>query len=85
MLSKASGAKPLEGKYTAPPPERESASAKVRPRGIGISGTFTSMNYLTLYRDLGAVERQENWLVGLHGLKSATECIECGLCEGACP
>ena len=59
--------------------------AKVCPRGIGISGTFTSMNYLTLYRDLGAVERQENWLVGLHGLKSATECIECGLCEGACP
>lgn len=57
----------------------------MRPRGIGISGTFTSMNYLTLYRDLGAVEREENWLVGLHGLKSATECIECGLCEGACP
>ena len=59
--------------------------AKVCPINVGISGTFTSMNYLTLYRDLDAAKHQENWLVGGHGLKSATECIECGLCEGACP
>ncbi len=59
--------------------------AKVCPIHVGISGTFTSMNYLTLYRDLDAAKHQENWLVGGHGLKSATECIECGLCEGACP
>ncbi len=59
--------------------------AKVCPIHVGISGTFTSMNYLTLYRDLNAAKHQENWLVGGHGLKSATECIECGLCEGACP
>lgn len=59
--------------------------AKVCPRDIGISGTFTSMNYLTLYRDLAAAKHQEGWLVGGHGRTSATECIECGLCEGACP
>lgn len=59
--------------------------AKVCPCDIGISGTFTSMNYLTLYRDLAAAKHQENWLVSGHGRKSATECIECGLCEGACP
>lgn len=59
--------------------------AKVCPIHVGISGTFTSMNYLTLYRDVDAAKWQENWLVNGHGLKKATECIECGLCEGACP
>lgn len=50
-----------------------------------ISGTFTSMNYLTLYGDKGMAKHQEEWLVGGHGLKSASECIKCGKCEEACP
>ena len=59
--------------------------AKVCPRDIGISGTFTGMNYLTLYGDKAAALHQEGWLVGGHGHKRANECIGCGACERACP
>ena len=59
--------------------------AKVCPVGIGISGSFTAMNYLTLYSDMGAAKHQEGWLVGSHGLKKAAECIKCGKCEEVCP
>ena len=59
--------------------------AKVCPNDIGISGSFTAMNYLTLYGDKAAALHQEGWLVGGHGKKQATECIECGECEKACP
>lgn len=59
--------------------------AKVCPMKIGISGSFTAMNYLTLYNDKAAAKHQEEWLVGGHGLKSAKECIKCGRCEKVCP
>ncbi|MDO4266983.1 MAG: aldo/keto reductase [Eubacteriales bacterium] len=59
--------------------------AKVCPMDIGISGSFTAMNYLTLYGDKTAALNQENWLVGRHGHKRANECIHCGACEAACP
>ena len=59
--------------------------AKVCPMKIGISGSFTAMNYLTLYNDMPAAKHQEEWLVGGHGLKKALECIKCGRCEQACP
>lgn len=59
--------------------------AKVCPVHIGISGTFTAMNYLPLYHDLPAAKHQEEWLVGGHGLNPASECIKCGKCEKACP
>ena len=59
--------------------------AKVCPKEIGISGTFTAMNYLTLYGDKAAAQHQENWLVGGHGRKKAAECIKCGKCEQVCP
>ncbi len=59
--------------------------AKVCPKNIGISGSFTAMNYLTLYRDKERARGQEDWLVGSHGKARATECIECGKCEEACP
>lgn len=59
--------------------------AKVCPMNIGISGSFTAMNYLTLYRDRGMAKHQEEWLVGGHGQKHADECIKCGKCEEACP
>ncbi|MBQ3664697.1 MAG: aldo/keto reductase [Lachnospiraceae bacterium] len=59
--------------------------AKVCPMKIGISGSFTAMNILTLYNDLARAKHQEGWLVGGHGLKKASECIQCGKCEGVCP
>ena len=59
--------------------------AKVCPQDIGISGSFTAMNYLTLYGDKAAAKSQENWLVNLHGRKSAADCVKCGACEKACP
>ncbi len=59
--------------------------AKVCPQDIGISGTFTAMNILTLYRDPKIAAGQEGWLVGGHGRKRATECVQCGACEEVCP
>lgn len=59
--------------------------AKVCPMDIGISGSFTAMNYLTLYNDLDRAKHQEDWLVPMHGRKKAAECIKCGACEQACP
>lgn len=59
--------------------------AKVCPQKIGISGSFTAMNYLTLYGDKEKAVGQENWLVGGHGLKRADECVKCGKCEEVCP
>ena len=59
--------------------------AKVCPMNIGISGSFTAMNLLTLYGDLAGAKHQEGWLVGGHGKKPAAECIKCGRCEQVCP
>lgn len=59
--------------------------AKVCPKNIGISGSFTAMNYLTLYSSKETAVNQENWLVGRHGKNRANECIKCGKCEQACP
>ena len=59
--------------------------AKVCPMEIGISGSFTAMNYLTLYGDKANALRQENWLVGGHKRKRANECVKCGKCEAVCP
>lgn len=59
--------------------------AKVCPNNIGISGSFTAMNYLTLYKQEAEALGQERWLVGGHGKKSAGECIKCGQCEKVCP
>ncbi len=59
--------------------------AKVCPENIGISGSFTALNQLILYRNLPAAQHQEGWLVGGHGKARASECIKCGRCEEVCP
>lgn len=59
--------------------------AKVCPKNIGISGTFSALNCLTLYEDMARAKHQEEWLVSGHGKASATDCIQCGRCEQACP
>ncbi len=58
--------------------------AKVCPENIGISGSFTAMNYHTLYGKENAMG-QLNWLVDGHDKKRADKCIRCGKCEQACP
>ena len=59
--------------------------AKVCPMDIGISGSFTAMNQVTLYNNLEFAKNQEGWLVGGHGRKQAVNCIQCGACEEVCP
>ena len=59
--------------------------AKVCPMEIGISGSFSAMNSYTLFQDLEKARGDENWLVGGHNKKKAAECVQCGLCEEACP
>ncbi|URN84249.1 aldo/keto reductase [Acetobacterium wieringae] len=59
--------------------------AKVCPNDIGIAGSFTAMNSLTLYGNKAMAKHQAGWLVGGHGRKPASECIKCGECEKVCP
>ena len=59
--------------------------AKVCPQNIGISGSFTAMNYLTLYGSKERAKGQEGWLVGRHGKAQADKCMKCGKCEQVCP
>ena len=59
--------------------------AKVCPKNIGISGSLTAMNLLTLYGNKAMARGQEGWLVGGHDKAQATACIRCGKCEEACP
>ena len=59
--------------------------AKVCPKNIGISGSFTAMNLLTLYKDKAFAKHQEEWLVGGHGKARADQCVKCGKCEKVCP
>ena len=59
--------------------------AKVCPNNIGISGSFTGMNYVLLYDNKTFAKNQLGFLIEGHGKKPATECIKCGACEKACP
>ncbi|MBQ3452019.1 MAG: aldo/keto reductase [Selenomonadaceae bacterium] len=59
--------------------------AKVCPQNIGISGSFTAYNILTLYKNKNFADNQYNWQVKMHGKNNAGECIKCGACEKVCP
>lgn len=59
--------------------------AKVCPMEIGISGTFTAMNVLTLYTNKALALSRIDWEVTKAGRKPAAECIKCGACEDVCP
>ena len=57
----------------------------VCPVGVGISGSFTAFNVLTLYGDKKFAANQYRWLVEMHGKKYAGNCLRCGACEKICP
>ena len=59
--------------------------AKVCPQNIGISGSFTAYNILTLYKNEAFAANQYNWLVKMHGKNNASDCVKCGACERVCP
>jgi len=59
--------------------------AKVCPMNIGISGSFTAMNSLTLYEKKDLSAHQMELLVDELGRRSASNCIKCGECEKICP
>ncbi|MBR0280815.1 MAG: aldo/keto reductase [Oscillibacter sp.] len=59
--------------------------AKVCPNNIGISGTFTAMNLLTLYRNKEKALGELRFQVEGQGRNSATQCIQCGACMEVCP
>lgn len=59
--------------------------AKVCPKEIGISGSFTAMNTFIMYNDKGSAKAQEKRIVADRSKKSANECIGCGRCEQVCP
>ncbi len=59
--------------------------AKVCPQNVGISGSFTAYNILSLYKNKVFADGQYNWLVERHGREYAGKCIKCGRCEKVCP
>ena len=58
---------------------------KVCPANVGISGTFSACNLLTLYHNEQSAAMQEQFNVIMPGKKRADGCIKCGACEQACP
>ena len=58
---------------------------KVCPANVGISGTFSARNLLTLYHNEQSAAMQEQFNVIMPGKKRADGCIKCGACEQACP
>lgn len=59
--------------------------AKVCPKDIAISATFTATNHFKLYNNISAAKRRLDFKVSEKGLKNASECIKCGACEEVCP
>ncbi|UQZ90559.1 Fe-S oxidoreductase [Deltaproteobacteria bacterium Smac51] len=53
------------------------------PKHIAIPGTFKVMNDYLLYHDLNTARYIYNWETSSAG--KASDCIECGQCETACP
>ena len=55
------------------------------PQGIDIPLILSKVNDASLYEDLAEEKRGYDMEVSLKHTVSASECTECGQCEGACP
>ena len=53
------------------------------PQKISIPGIFKAMNTNLIYKNLSGAKGSYNWETNSGG--KASECIECGQCESACP
>ena len=59
--------------------------ANVCPMEIGISGLFAARNRAARFGMSPAIARELFFSVEKPGKKYASECIQCGQCEGVCP
>ncbi len=59
--------------------------AKVCPKNIGVSASFSFMNTYKLYGDKQWLKNQLDWNVKGPGKGLPSDCIKCGKCEEVCP
>ena len=59
--------------------------AKVCPKNIGISGSFTAMNLELVYGNTAQAKAREKQFTVNSEKKRASDCIKCGKCEKVCP
>ncbi len=59
--------------------------AKVCPKNIGISGSFSAYNVLIQCEDEEKAKKIEKSILTDENKLSASECIKCGKCEEVCP
>ncbi|MCD8328057.1 MAG: aldo/keto reductase [Ruminococcus sp.] len=59
--------------------------AKVCPKNIGVSASFSFMNTYKLYGDKQWLKNQLDWNVKGPGKGLPSDCIRCGRCEEVCP
>ena len=53
------------------------------PMEINIPGVFGAMNQYSMYGNLGSAKGSYGWAT--HSGGKASQCVECGQCEAACP
>ena len=59
--------------------------SEVCPMNIGISGTFKALNLFRMYGNENRAKGTERFNVIRFGKARANECLQCGMCEDACP
>lgn len=55
------------------------------PQNINIRGIFSAMNMNVVYGNLESARGSYAFATKFQGLGAASDCVECGQCEGVCP